>query len=136
MTTINFRVPGKPLAKGRPRFTRGGHVYTPEATAEYENLVKLCFLEQAPDWVPSDKPVTMTVWAWYPIPESWSKKKKQLALDHQISPGKPDWDNVGKIISDALNGVAYVDDSQICFCTIVKSYGEVPEVRVELIFET
>ncbi|SAK33221.1 endodeoxyribonuclease RusA [Burkholderia multivorans] len=41
---VVFVVPGKPVAKGRPRFVRRGpHVrtYTPEPTERYENLVKM-----------------------------------------------------------------------------------------------
>ena len=41
---VEFVVPGKPVAKGRPRFARhGAHVrtFTPEATERYENLVKM-----------------------------------------------------------------------------------------------
>lgn len=38
-----FVVPGKPQGKGRPRFTRSGHTYTPDSTAEYEERVKLAY---------------------------------------------------------------------------------------------
>ena len=41
--TIKFTVPGVPVGKGRPRFTRGGHAYTPEKTAAFEEKVRLCW---------------------------------------------------------------------------------------------
>jgi Holliday junction resolvase RusA-like endonuclease len=50
----------------------------------------------------------------------------------EIFPGKPDWDNVGKIISDALNEVAYKDDSQIYQCTVAKMYSDRPRVFVQI----
>jgi crossover junction endodeoxyribonuclease RusA len=36
----------------------------------------------------------------------------------------PDWDNLGKMISDALNAIAYKDDAQICDVKIGKYYHE------------
>lgn len=46
-------------------------------------------------------------------------------LSGQLYPTKkPDWDNVGKIICDALNGIAYRDDAQIVFAAVSKSYTE------------
>ena len=37
-------IPGEPVGKGRPRFTKNGHSFTPEKTVNYENLVKLYFM--------------------------------------------------------------------------------------------
>ena len=48
MVVITFTVPGSPVAKGRARaFRRGNHIghYTPEKTANYENLVKLAAVD-------------------------------------------------------------------------------------------
>ena len=36
---IKIVIPGRPVPKGRPRFGRGGNVYTPKRTREYEELV-------------------------------------------------------------------------------------------------
>jgi Holliday junction resolvase RusA-like endonuclease len=43
---------------------------------------------------------------------------------------KPDIDNIEKIIFDALNGIAYNDDSQIVSCWADKFYSTVPRVEV------
>ena len=45
---------------------------------------------------------------------------------------KPDADNIAKIVLDALNGVAYTDDTQVINLSVQKRYGEVPEVKVEI----
>lgn len=45
---------------------------------------------------------------------------------------KSDWDNIGKLVCDALNGVAYDDDKCVCDARVVKLYGEVPHLRVRL----
>lgn len=127
---LEFTIPGKPMGKQRPRVTRTGHAFTPSKTVTYENLVKLCFLEAYPGWTPTESEISMYIFADFPVPVSWSKKKKKDALDGKIHPHKPDWDNIGKIISDGLNSVAYVDDAQIFACTVNKNYSEAPKVHV------
>ena len=132
MRRLSFEIPGKPGAKQRPRHTRNGHTYTPEETVNYENLVKVCFREKYPGFVPIDEAVVMDISAAFPIPESWSKKKKMLALKSDIYPRKPDWDNIGKIVSDALNGIAYTDDSLVSMCVVSKYYSSYPHVSVTI----
>lgn len=132
MKVYEFEIPGKPGSKARPRFGGNGHVYTPKETAAYENRVVAFFREAYPEHIPTVTPIRMTIMAFYPIPTSWSKKKAKAAMAGEIFPGKPDWDNVGKIISDALNEVAYKDDSQIYQCTIAKMYSDRPRVFVQI----
>ena len=43
---------------------------------------------------------------------------------------KPDCDNIIKIVCDALNGLAYRDDSQVVAVTCQKKYGVEPAVHV------
>ena len=56
--------------------------------------------------------------------------------------GKPDWDNIGKAVCDALNGVAYKDDSQASIGSVEKlprtPYGgkHRATVRIEYYRET
>ena len=45
---------------------------------------------------------------------------------------KPDCDNIAKAILDALNGLAYEDDSQIVSAVILKRYGFPARVEVML----
>lgn len=62
-----------------------------------------------------------------------SKKKRAAMLAGEILPTKkPDYDNIEKIISDALNGVAFYDDAQIVSSGLIKVYGEIPRVEVEI----
>ena len=54
-------------------------------------------------------------------------------LKDEIRPTvKPDWDNIGKLISDALNGVAYADDKDIVFGAVQKAYSSKPRTVVTL----
>lgn len=45
---------------------------------------------------------------------------------------KTDCDNIAKIICDALNRVAYKDDSQIVKLNVMKEYVETPSVKVRI----
>ncbi len=45
---------------------------------------------------------------------------------------KPDCDNTVKIICDALNELAYKDDSQIVTTQIAKYYAKVPRTFVKI----
>ncbi len=43
---------------------------------------------------------------------------------------KPDFDKIAKIVVDALNGIAWVDDCQIVSASVSKQYGASPRVEV------
>lgn len=47
-------------------------------------------------------------------------------------PQKPDCDNIAKIVLDALNGLAYDDDSQVTDLEVHKFYGDIGDVFVRL----
>lgn len=133
---LTFTVPGEPVGKARPRMTRAGHTYTPGKTVSYENLVKLCFRNVYPNWVPVEDKITVALHAYYSIPKSASKKKQVLMHDGRIRPTKkPDVDNIMKAIADALNGIAYKDDSQIVSASINKWYSDTPRVEVAIFRE-
>ena len=146
MFTISFFVPGKPQGKGRHR-TRvisprsGGKPfatqYADKGTVMAENYVKECFTAVVGERLqkPHDGPVSMSIHAGFPFLKSWSKKKTQEALDTMVPHvGKPDADNIEKCIADALNQIAYKDDSQIFRMTVTKSYRENPGVIVTIRF--
>ena len=131
--TITFTVLGEPVGKARQRVTRFG-TYTPEKTVLYENLIKTEYRRQCNDHRFDDKqPLRMLVKAEYMIPASASKAKKAAMNKGEIRPiKKPDWDNVGKVVSDALNKIAYRDDTQIVECTVQKYYSERPKITVKI----
>lgn len=129
---LRFRVDGDPVAKARPRFsTHNGQpvVYTPEATRAYEGLVALLCREAikkyAGKWH-TEGQFHLTVDAFFTRPKSRPQVWHHLAVMGAIRPtARPDWDNVGKIISDALNGHAWKDDSMVVSATVNKRYTDV-----------
>ena len=145
MEPLTVTIPGKPMGKQRHRtFTRGKFAssYTPTKTVNYETLVKLLFIERypnrmngRPDFVPIDGAVAVGVRAYYQIPKSTSKKRRAMMLAGEILPTvKPDMDNVIKIISDALNGIAYTDDKNITDYdpSPRKRYSDTPRVEITI----
>jgi len=125
-------VKGDPKGKARPRVTRGGqHTYTPGATKDYEKLIQVSFRQQ--NGQKKEGYLSAGIKAYFKIPKSYSKKKRQDALDNKIMPDKkPDIDNIAKCILDALNGLAYEDDKQIVYLVISKWYSEEPRVEVNI----
>lgn len=128
-----FIIPGEPVAKGRPRMTRSGHVYTPSKTRLYEEHVRVAFKQKRDAEQFYSYPLRVFIAAYFSIPKSVSKKKR-LAMDGTPHTKKCDADNVAKAVLDALNGVAFADDSAIHDLHIVKRYT-MDEPRVEVTFE-
>lgn len=138
METVRFTVPGAPKGKARAKTVRskkgGTFSYTPEGTMLYENLIKCCYRQESNNIIFNDgRPLKVTIIAYYPIVKSTSKKKKQQMLEDLMFPTKkPDIDNIAKSILDALNKLAYRDDTQVVTLHMEKHYAEDPRVEVEI----
>ena len=133
----HFIVRGVPVGKGRPRFKMVNNhavAYTPEKTVNYETLVKLSYQQQcAGVKFPDGVPLSVRINAYFPIPKSTSKKKRaQMEAGEIMHLKKPDCDNVAKACLDALNGIAFYDDSQVCDLTVMKLYSESPRVCITI----
>ncbi len=136
---VQFVVKGEPVAKARPRLRgRGYGAYTPQKTVDYEDYIKAEYIRQVkefrakPAFEASDC-IGISVDAYFTIPKETSKKKIEYMNKGLIRPTKkPDWDNVGKIVSDALNQLAFYDDKQIVDASVHKYYSSVPRIEVTL----
>lgn len=132
---VSFTIPGRPVAWARAG--RGnGATFTPAPQRSFAAAVRMAGGEAMAGRAPLEGAVRLIVAAHFPIAVSWSKKKQEAARQGEIRPtGKPDWDNAGKIISDALNGIAYRDDAQIVSAVVDQFYSDRPrvDVRVEAI---
>lgn len=136
---IEFCVPGEPQGKARPKFKRlksgKSHTYTPDKTVAYEKLTRTRYNHTAPEDFRFDAgtPLYLIVNAYMRIPKSKPKYQIRDMLANILRPTKrPDWDNIGKIISDALNKAAYADDAQIVDAHIIKWYSDHPRVEVKI----
>ena len=132
--TVMFSVDGIPHGKGRPRFRRTGNfvsTYTDAKTKTYEALVKEEAQKAMGSSEPIETPISFYCYIRLPVPKSYSKKRIEACLSgSELPTKKPDWDNVAKSVADAMNGVIYLDDSQIVQATITKKYDTVAGVDV------
>jgi Holliday junction resolvase RusA-like endonuclease len=125
---IVFEIPGEAIGKARPRFVRStGRAFTPAKTEAFEAVIKTFAQRAMEGHEPFAGPVRMEVRAVYLHPASWSAKRKANA-DWKTS--KPDFDNIGKIVADAINKIVFADDAQVADCTIQKKYGPVAKLVV------
>lgn len=119
---IIFSVPGRISGKGRARFNRHtGVAYTPAKTAASEAMLREIAAEAMGDKPLLEGPLALNVTVAQQIPKSWSKKRKATA--YYIT-GRPDCDNVLKLIADALNHVCWTDDSQIAELLFRRRYSD------------
>jgi Holliday junction resolvase RusA-like endonuclease len=67
------------------------------------------------------------------VPKSYAKAKTAACLAGQVHPtGRPDADNVLKLVTDAMIGVFFLDDAQLVRMAVSKHYDTRPHVRVTL----
>ncbi len=132
---VDIIVPGKPFGKQRPRMSRRGKfttTYTPKETVEYENLVKLSYYTSTGD-TKLKGAIKAEIKGVFPIPKAVSKKQREKMLSGEIKYTKKlDCDNMAKCVLDALNNIAYDDDSQVYDLKVTKEYGENPRVEIIL----
>nr|DAK92719.1 MAG TPA: Endodeoxyribonuclease RusA [Caudoviricetes sp.] len=130
---VSFLIPGKPQGKARPRFA-AGHAYTDERTKQYEDITALLYRRAAEGQAfPKGTPVSVEITLCFAPPKSKPKKTRDAMLAGEILPlVKPDADNAAKIILDALNGIAYEDDTQVTVLTVTKAYAASNFVTVTL----
>lgn len=124
MEEVHFIIPGRPVGKGRPRFTRRGHCWTPDKTVAYERDIKLAYWETCGKrCFGANKALSVEIVLYYIRPKRMTKHNSLMAQRGLLRPVvKPDVDNVIKAILDALNGIAFYDDRQIVQVTCEKWY--------------
>lgn len=135
--TIVFSVPGPPVGWQRAGVNRySGRHYTQNKTRYAEQEIAIRYRAVARGWKwPAKTPLGIVVYACFPIPKSVTKAERAAMIERRILPTiKVDWDNCGKLVGDALNGVAYTDDKDIVAGVVYKIYSEAPKIVV-MIFD-
>lgn len=124
MTT--FRIPAVPVAQPRQRQrvvnSKGKQFvsnYTPtkHPANVFKATAKHAYAE-ATDKPPLNGALNVSLVFVFPRPRN--KIWKTRAMPSYPHTKKPDADNLAKCVLDALNGLAWVDDSQICELRCVK----------------
>jgi Holliday junction resolvase RusA-like endonuclease len=121
---VSFEVLGEPQPLGRHRMA-GKHMYNPSSKLQKEFL-KSCksLLPQSP----LTGPLEASIMFYFKRPQNHFRSRK---FTHEKKAGAPKWhfqrkdlDNCVKFVLDALNGVAYEDDSQIASINCSKLYSD------------
>jgi len=117
---IEFTVHGRPQGKQQVRVTGRG-AFTPAKTRNYMSLIQDAWRKVEPEgWQPWAGYVHLKVDAVFSIPESWPAWRK---ADEEEYTSAPDWDNVGKVVGDALKGAgAFGNDARITKGEVTKTF--------------
>lgn len=102
--------------KGRVRFVRAtGRTYTPDRTAEAMERLRMAFVGAGGEPAPKGVPVRVSITTARGMPRTRPKR-----VEEEPDVYKPDCDNIAKLVLDALNGVAWVDDTQVNVLSVQK----------------
>lgn len=104
-----FKVRGQ----GRPRFGNG-RAYKAKADSDYERAIADKFVSSGGRHFGSG-PLIVSIDVYRALPKSAPKSVRDEA-----DTLKPDCDNIAKAVLDALNGVAWEDDSQVVALSVRK----------------
>ncbi len=111
-------------------------VITPTKTRNAEqNFLAIAYQHRPP--APFTVALRLRVAFWFPIPRSWPNWKKAAVASQGDSDliqktSKPDASNLLKLIEDAMNGVFYIDDSQLIDVQATKGYSIEPRTVVAI----
>lgn len=100
--TYGLWISGKPVPKGRPRFSKFGGVYTPKTTSDYEKRIAQAWREKYGD--KQVEPLNLRIHV-------------DVYLKRYTT---SDVDNFLKIAMDGLQGVAFENDACIRVAKVVK----------------
>jgi Holliday junction resolvase RusA-like endonuclease len=134
---IRITIPGLIVAWQRARRHRlaDGRVisFTDPKVETYHGLVRTVAAQAMSGRPPITGAIEMTVIAVFPVPASWSAKKRAQALAGTIAKvSRPDIENLFKGAVDAMQSVVFNDDKQIVALHAQKLYGTVPCLDIEL----
>lgn len=78
-------------------------------------------------------PIEMHLTFYLPIPKQIRGIERQ-AMNNNVAKHykRPDIDNLAYVVTNALKGVVYKDDSQICVMRLEKMYGEQPRTVIKV----
>ena len=135
---VSFEVPGIPIAQPRQRHRLAGipgksfiQNYTPKGDPVNAFKAAVRLVASQHFTVPLEGPVILEATFIMPRPQAmmWKKRATPRAPhDH-----KPDADNLGKALMDALKGVAWRDDSQVWSLKLMKVIANGQEVPRTLV---
>lgn len=128
-----FNVHGVPSVQKQTKFFRCGdgvRTYDPSAKdKEYIQWQVRPFMGESP----LACAIEMFITFFLPIPKSTSGIRRKQMENRVILPVKrPDIDNLAYIVTNALKGIVYQDDSQVCSMHLYKFYDKDPRTVIKV----
>ncbi len=139
MKSYAFTVPGTPRALSRPRgsFRNGKpHFYTDTKSRKHQKLIRECLAKSVEKSLVDrikPEPIELRCSFFFRVPDSWENDDRVRAYRLGWHTSTPDLDNLVKMVSDALNGKAYVDDRQVVRVVAQKAWGASPKTNVAIV---
>lgn len=133
MERVEFIIPGRPVPWKRQR-TNGKRRFPAKGQSEAKAAVQSAWLQarRVGLFAGEDVAVAMRVHAVFKLPDRLKKgDPRRMGSPHTF---RPDGDNIGKLIKDALNGFAYKDDCQVATLTVHKQWSDHDRTIVTLEF--
>jgi len=126
----------KLVVYGSPRATSAGgfvRVYDDPNSAKEKRKLAVVIQEQAPKRL-LDCPLRVDLYFYLPRPKGHYGTGKNAGRLKVLAPinhtKKPDIDNLRKLITDAMTGIFWRDDSIICEGTTKKIYSDRPRTEI------
>lgn len=116
---MEYQLLGDPKPLHRPRFSHG-KVYNDQKS---EMLVQYLSLKsQHGKQSLFQDPIHLDVTFIFQVPQSYTKKKQESMINKPYE-GRPDLDNLVKMLMDICTGALYTDDKIITSISAEKRYG-------------
>ena len=132
----HFIIPGKPIAKKRPRFARRGKFVMTYNDQETEEGRFLWEVKQQIKCPLLEGPIKIACVFYMPRPKSHYGTGKNAGKLKTNAPTlhtkKPDLDNMLKFCYDCLNQITWKDDSQIVENVAKKFYSDNPRTDIKI----
>ena len=131
---IKFTIPGKPVALKRHRPSARGGYYDPSSKDKKQIWLQIARFKPKQ---PLAGDIFMKVIFHMPYKKymyrtgKYSHLLKDSYKDMKYHSYKPDLDNLVKMVADVIQPQMICDDSQICWLSAVKQYGE-PRTEVTI----
>lgn len=123
---IKISLPGEPIAKMRPKFSRKG-TYDPQHSIKHAAKFQVLSQLNGRNPFPKDVAIDIEINFYFHCPSHKLSLLHWGIMDHVE---KPDIDNCEKWICDILNGIIYEDDKQIINSTCHKIYSDDPRTEI------
>lgn len=113
---IRIEVPGPPVPWARAR-RRGRRYYTAPEVTTHRDAIRDAWIAAGRPCVTAEDPLSLSLTFYLARPGSHYRTGRNAHRLRDGAPrfatGKPDIDNLQKLVLDALNGLLYRDDAQV-----------------------